>query len=203
MHAEGVKKVKEEIAEIFCKTILGLKELPDEGGKVPYDLRCLKDANFPFSTEPKDQVLNVDLKLFRLDLPFDKSKGSGRRIVLSATSLPGAPNALHRLMGEAIDQRRVPLDDVVVSQAKLKFTFRADNGRQPKTQTMATVDRRAGPICETITRQSMSTVAIRRTAAADPTGLRVLQAWEVRMQEGRAGAVCPKASQKVFPVKCC
>lgn len=135
MHAEGVKKVKEELAEIFCTTILGLNGLPDDSGKEPYDLSCLKDPNFSFGTEPKDQVSDVELKLFRLDLPFDKTKGSGRRIVLSATSLPGAPNALHRLLDEAINQRKVPLDDVVISQAKLKFTFRTVDGRQPKTLT--------------------------------------------------------------------
>lgn len=135
LHAEGVKKVKEELAELFCTTILGLKELPDDSGKEPYDLCCLKDANFPFTTEPKDQVLDVQLKLMRLDLPFDKSKGSGRRIILSATSLPGAPNALHGLLDEAINHRRVPLDDMVISQAKLMFTFRAVDGRQPKTLT--------------------------------------------------------------------
>jgi len=135
LHAEGVKKVKEELAEIFCTTILGLKELPDDSGKEPYDLSCLKDPNFPFATEHKDQVLDVQLKLMRLDLPFDKAKGSGRRIILSATSLPGAPNALHGLLDEAIDQRRVPLDNIVISQAKLMFTFRAVDGRQPKTLT--------------------------------------------------------------------
>lgn len=135
MHAQGVKEVKEELAEIFCTTILGLKALPDNSGREPYNLNCLKDGNFPFNTEPKDQVLDVELKLLRLDLPFDKTKGSGRRIVLSAASLPEAPNALHRLLEEAINQRRVPLDDVVISQAKLKFTFRAVDGRQPKTLT--------------------------------------------------------------------
>ncbi len=135
MHPEGVKKVKEELAGIFCTTILGLKELPDDSGKVPYDLSYLKDPSFPFAREPKDQVLDVELKLIRLDLPFDKSKGSGRRITLSAASLPGAPNALHRLLSEAIDQRNVPLDDVVISQAKMQFTFNPVNGRQPRTLT--------------------------------------------------------------------
>jgi hypothetical protein len=135
MHAQGVKKVKEELAAIFCTTILGLKALPDDSGKEPYNLSCLKDASFPFKTEPNDQVLDVEPKLLRLDLPYDKSKGTGRRIVLTASSLPDAPNALHRLMEEAINHRCVPMDDVVISQAKLKFTFRSPNGRQPKTLT--------------------------------------------------------------------
>lgn len=135
MHAQGVKKVKEELADIFCTTILGLRALPDDSGREPYDLNCLKAANFPFTTESKDQVLGVELKLLRLDLPFDRTRGTGRRIVLAAASLPGAPNALHRLLEEAIDPRRVPMDDVVISQAKLKFTFRAVEGRRPKTLT--------------------------------------------------------------------
>jgi hypothetical protein len=87
MHAEGVKKIKEELAEIFCAAILGLKELPDDSGKEPYDPVCLKKPDVPFTTEPKYQVLDVELKLLRLDLPFDKTKGSGRRIVVSAASL--------------------------------------------------------------------------------------------------------------------
>ncbi len=134
IHAEGVKKFKEALAEVFCRTVLGLTGLPEEGDRAPFDLSPLKDPKFPFHTDPIDGVLSVELKMLRLDLPLDRAKGGFRRIIISAEPLPASPQAVHLLLDEVLDRRNV-LDEALISQAKLRFTFRPEDGRRQKTLT--------------------------------------------------------------------
>lgn len=130
LHVRGADKDKEELARIFCKTILGLSGLPDDSGRTPYDLRCLKDANYPFTTDPKDAVLGVELKLLRLDLPGDRPKGLGRRIQFSATTTATAPKAVHQLIADSIDSAKLPLKEVQVGHARMTIIFQSFEGRR-------------------------------------------------------------------------
>lgn len=65
MVGKGDRKQKERIAEVFCKTMLGLKSLPDPRGTPPYDLSVLKRRDFTFKTEPEDNIAGVDVRLLR------------------------------------------------------------------------------------------------------------------------------------------
>lgn len=133
--ARGNKAQIEQLQEIFCTAILGLVELPDDNGRMPYDLAVLKNRYFPFAADPKDRVAHVEVRQLRLDLPFDRLKGARRRITLTASSLPEASNALHRLVDEAINKENVGLGEALISQAKLRFTFAPVDGERPKTLT--------------------------------------------------------------------
>jgi len=131
MVGKGDKKQKDRIAEAFCKTMLGLKALPDPRANPPYDLSVLKRRNFSFKTDPADNVESVEVRLLRFDLP-----GKGyRRLVLSARPTPEVPDVLHALVEEAIDKTKFPLSELHVSQAKLSMRFRAQDGRRGKTLT--------------------------------------------------------------------
>jgi len=135
VRAQGKGKDVTQLDEIFCKAILGLVELPADDGRLPYDLTVLKNADFAFPTDPKDRIASVEVQTLRLDLPFVQSKGTRRRITVSANSLPDAPRAAHRLLHEAINKEHVRLADVHVSQAKLRVTFEPTDGQRPKTLT--------------------------------------------------------------------
>jgi len=130
LRARGNRKQIAELEEIFCKTILGLVELPDDG-RVPFDLAVLKDAAFRFPTAPGDRVASVHVRLLRFDVPGPLN----RRITVSAETSDMAPRALHELLDDAINQSRMPLSDLHVSQARLRFTFEPTNGERPKTLT--------------------------------------------------------------------
>lgn len=130
IHARGKKQEKEELARIFCTTILGLEELPDDSGKTPYNLECLKDPDYPLDAEPEDQVLGVELKLLRLDLPNDRKHGFGRRIQLSVASVTNTPKAVHQLIADAIDSSKLPLSDVQIGHAKMTIIFKPFEGNR-------------------------------------------------------------------------
>lgn len=135
LYARGDKRQKSALAELFCVNILGLTGLPDEDGREPFNLAVLKDPTFAFRTDPRDGVLGVDVRLMRLDLPFDATKGAGRRITFEAKSTPCAPKALHVLIREAIREFPITMRDVQIGRAKLCFTFRPVGDARPKTLT--------------------------------------------------------------------
>lgn len=134
LYAHGDKREKENLAAAFCTKVLGLSALPDDGAE-PFDLSCLKDPTFAFPTDPRDGVQSVDVPLLRLDLPFDRRKGAGRRITVEAKSTLEAPQALHGLIRDALDPHQVTARDALVGRAKLRFTFRPVDGKRPKTLT--------------------------------------------------------------------
>jgi len=135
LYARGNKKQKEALAEIFCMNILGLVGLPDEDGREPFNLSVFKDPTFAFRTDPEDRIQSVDVRLIRLDLPFDSGKGTGRRIMFEAKSTPEAPQAIYGLIREVIDPFQVALADIKIGRAKICITFWPVENERPKTLT--------------------------------------------------------------------
>jgi len=131
LRGKGNRKQIAEIQKVFGEHILGMEQLPDERERIPYDLDGLKDAGFPFSTDPKDRIAAVHVRQLRLDVPNPKP---GRITVLSHQS-DRNPHALHDLLDEAINKARVPLTTLHVSAAKLQFAFMPRDGKRPKTLT--------------------------------------------------------------------
>ncbi len=128
MLGKGNKKEKEAIAEVFCKTMLGLTALPPPNQRPPYDLAVLKRKNFSFKTDPADNIESTEIRLMRFDLP-----GPGyRRMTLSARPTDGQAN-LHDLIEEAVNTTNFPLSDLLVSQAIFAMRFRGKNGRRGNT----------------------------------------------------------------------
>ncbi len=135
VRAKGGRRQIVELQEIFCTHILGLEQLPDNEGQVPYDLAVLKRGAFSFPTDPPDRIAGVEVRLLRLDLPHRPGEAVPRRITLSVNSRNDVGDSLYRLLDEAIDKDHVPLRDVHISVAKLRFTFEPTNGERPKTLT--------------------------------------------------------------------
>jgi len=127
--AKGKKNEIERLQEIFCQTILGLKDLPDEQAK-HYDLSKLKDKNFSFVTDPQDGIDNVIIKMLRLDLP-----GIGRRRITFEAGPSNGKQPVHSLIEQALNKAKVPLDKTVVAKAKLQFKFAPRDRKKGKTLT--------------------------------------------------------------------
>ncbi|MBS3735514.1 MAG: hypothetical protein KGY99_11450 [Phycisphaerae bacterium] len=131
LRAHGNRDHKEELMQVFCQTILGLEELPDEDATPDYDLSELKDREKAFPTDPADGVDSVEVKMLRLDVPG----GCSKRVVLEANPSPRSPRALYDLMDDAINKDNVPLDSVHVSRARMRLTFAPRNGGRAKKLT--------------------------------------------------------------------
>ena len=130
LYAKGGQKVVVPLMEIFCTTILGLKTLPDEG-QMPFDLTSLKDRNFNFAVEAKDQIEAFDVLELKLDIA---GNGSGQKRGRVTLCVPAREReSVHDLIDDVIDTRKIPFDDLHPSMARLRATFRPENGSRPKT----------------------------------------------------------------------
>jgi len=129
--ASGKKELVEMLMEVFGKTILGLDHLPDKDKEPAFDLSGLKQRGIAFTTDPVDGIESVTVRRLRLDLPGS----TNRHIILEASASAQKPNAVYDLMDTALNKHNVPLDSVVVSQAKLRIAFKAEKGQRAKTLT--------------------------------------------------------------------
>ncbi|HUU90125.1 MAG TPA: hypothetical protein VM238_02825 [Phycisphaerae bacterium] len=131
VHAYGKKEHIEALMEVFCQAILGMEKLPDESKKRVYDLSDLRSRGVSFVTDPADGVESVTVRRLRMDLPGS----TRRRIILEANASPRSPQAIYDLMDQALNKENIPLGEVTLSQAKLRFTFASRDGRKGKTLT--------------------------------------------------------------------
>ncbi len=130
LHARGKKKEILQLEETFCEIILGLDGLPCDG-RVPYDMEVLKHGTFSFPTEPQDRVAAVEVRQLR----FDVVGVSNERITFSVAPRRSEPDALHLLINRAVHRTKLPLDELTVTQARIRFTFEPVNGERPKSLT--------------------------------------------------------------------
>jgi hypothetical protein len=130
LNARGKKNETMQLETAFCEIVLGLDGLPIDG-RAPYDMRVLKDSTFSFPTEPEDRVAAVDIRQLR----FDVVGVSHERITFSVAPRGSEPGALHQLIDRAIHRSKLPLHELTVSQARIRFTFEPVNCERPKTLT--------------------------------------------------------------------
>ena len=130
LHARGKKKEIMQLETAFCQIILGLDDLPSNG-RVPFDMRILKDPSFSFPTELADRVAAVDVRQLR----FDVVGAAKERITFSVAPRGSEPEALHQLINRAIHRSKLPPDELTVSQARMRFTFEPLNGERAKSLT--------------------------------------------------------------------
>lgn len=127
--AKGTSKEIKELEWIFCTRILGMTLLPDETGR-RFNLARLKDKNLDFVRDPGDGIEKVTIKMLRLDLPGRPD----RRITIEASS-PNVEQPVHALIDRALSKANVGYDAMVVSRARLQFTFAPREGKRSKTLT--------------------------------------------------------------------
>ncbi|MBN2585021.1 MAG: hypothetical protein JXL80_18310 [Planctomycetes bacterium] len=130
VNARGKKEEITALQELFCRTILGLKGLPDDR-RPAFDLSGLKRRDFDFVTDPHDDIQSVVVKLLRLDL----AGGFNRRIILEANASQRAPDAVYDLLDEALNKQQLRVDDALLYRVKLQFVFGSRDGKRPKTLT--------------------------------------------------------------------
>jgi hypothetical protein len=119
--------LKTPIEEAFAWMILDV-ELGPRTPRQVYHLDRLKDREFRLETIPADEV-HVELKRLRLDLP-DRS----RRITLETRD--GEAHDVRRMVDECLDDEQVPLDDVRVTSATMRFLFRRTGRRRSGSMTI-------------------------------------------------------------------
>ncbi len=134
--AEGSADVRESIAGIFARTILGTDEIPKRVPKPPYDLQPLLNPNFGFPTRPEDNILHVRLKSIRLQRWNDDG-----RILFEMGGRNSRKSAIE-IVAEALNEVRLPRDTFRVTQAGFQAVF--ENGTKRGKTISFTITAPAG-----------------------------------------------------------
>jgi hypothetical protein len=128
MHARGGKKVYIPLQEIFCRVILGEEIGPENRNSHPYELNGLLSRDFQFPTDPEDGIDSVRVRKLRLSV-----KGlPRRRITLEADPERGVDD-IYDMMDSYLDQERLPISILNVTQVGLKFNFDESNEEMPRS----------------------------------------------------------------------
>lgn len=125
LFARGDKAVKQKLQEIFARTILHEDIGPEKANSNPYDLSGLKRREFAFQPSPGDGLAAVRVKSLRL-----RVKGNYRRRITVEGDVRGNPMDVYDLMKEALDEKKLSIDNVDVDHATLEAEFAVLNGRQ-------------------------------------------------------------------------
>lgn len=126
LFVEGTSDVRESIAGIFARTVLGVDTVPRPLPKPPYDLQPLLNPHFRFATRPEDNLLFVRAKALRLQKWNDDG-----RILFDAGGRNSRKSA-HELIEEALDVNRLPRERLRVTQAVIQAAFQ-NGSKRPKT----------------------------------------------------------------------
>lgn len=123
LYAEGNAEVRENLAGIFARTVLGFEETPRRVPKPPYDLQPLLNPQFRFPTRPEDRILYIHLKTIRVQRTSD-----GDRVTFEAAGRNSRKNAA-ALLAEGLDEQRWPRELRRVTQVALQAAFERGSNR--------------------------------------------------------------------------
>lgn len=126
LFARGDRKRKEDLQQIFGRTILHEEIGPEKANSNPYDLSGLKRRDFKFKPKPERGLKAVCVKSLRL-----RVKGNYRRRITVEGDVRKNPMDVYDLMKDALDEKKLSLDNVDVDHASLEAEFSVLNG-EPK-----------------------------------------------------------------------
>jgi hypothetical protein len=117
LYAEGNADVRENVAGIFARTVLGHEAIPRRIPKPPYDLQPLLNPQFRFPTRPEDRILYIRLKAIRV-----KRTSDDERVTFEASGRHSRRNAA-ALLDEGLDEQRWPRESRRVTQVGIQAAF--------------------------------------------------------------------------------
>lgn len=119
-------KLREQFEEAFSWSILD-EEVGKRTPRQIYNLNRMKDARFELLTDPADEI-HVELRQLRLDL------GESEKIVLMTNK--STQGGMQSMIETCLDNDRVNLNQVNISQASLYFRFRSTPERKRGSNTI-------------------------------------------------------------------
>ena len=136
LYAEGTKDVRDEVAAIFTRSILGIDSEPHRVAKPPYNLQLLLQPGFQFPTAPEDKLRSFKLKALRV-----QKQNSEERILFDAGSGEHT-RSVHDLIDEALNEMNLPRETLSVTQATFQAAF--ETGRKRPKSVIFTITHPSG-----------------------------------------------------------
>jgi len=128
IYVRGDKATVADLQRIFGRTILGVELDEVAAGEVVYQLNDLLDRDFPFATKAEDGVEAVTLRGLRLRIAGREN----RRVTLEADPAVNR-KAVWDLLDDVTKGLGVPREMILVTQATIQLTFRADDSGRPRS----------------------------------------------------------------------
>lgn len=129
--APGGQDWADELASVFCTTVLGMDDAPPESRLATINLQVLLSREFRFPCDPGTGIETVDLREVRLELP----DGSNKSVTFTAKPSYYDPDAVLNLIEKVVDPASLDLNRVVVSRARIMVTFAAQDKPKGKRVT--------------------------------------------------------------------
>ncbi|MCC7106898.1 MAG: hypothetical protein IT307_17330 [Chloroflexi bacterium] len=130
LFALGDKRIKQDLQEIFARTILHEEIGPENKNSQPYELNGLKRRDFAFTPRPGDGLTAIRVRSLRLSV-----KGNPMRRITVEGDLRTSAKDVYDLMDQVLDKERLPLANVDVDHATLQAEFAGIVRGKPKRRT--------------------------------------------------------------------
>ena len=127
--APGGKKDANVLQEVFCRYALGMDRIPPPTNDRCFELNGLKKSNFSFPTDPADGIDFVKVVALRMNQTGNRK----RRITFEHDASGGED--LHTWIKRALDETKLPLRMMDVTQARIRVVWKPEQGKKPRTLT--------------------------------------------------------------------
>ncbi|MBN2527657.1 MAG: hypothetical protein JXR76_14795 [Deltaproteobacteria bacterium] len=127
----GNKQEAEALQDIFCRIALDLSGVPEKSREPQYNFEKLKNRDCVFPTRPEDGIAKVEV----LGLRVNKHGNLKRRVTVEQD--PGSGESVYEWVDKTLDAQKMSMDKLDISQVKMRFTWRAINGKRPRTLTFS------------------------------------------------------------------
>jgi hypothetical protein len=124
LFARGDTRLKQDLQELFSRTILSEEIGPEKKNSNPYDLSGLKRREFTFNPQPGDGLTALRVKNLRLRI-----KGNFRRRITVEGDVRNNPLDVYDVMKDTLDEKKLPITNVDVDHASIEAEFAVLNGR--------------------------------------------------------------------------
>jgi hypothetical protein len=125
----GNKQEAKALQDVFCRVALKLPGLPEKARVHKYNFEMFKDRDCAFPTNGGDGIHKVEVLGLRINNPNNLK----RRITIDQD--PGSGESVYDWMDRTLDEKKISLDRMDISQVKMRVTWKAVNGSKPRTLT--------------------------------------------------------------------
>jgi hypothetical protein len=125
VYVEGGRKVRQPLAEIFARVVLGLDRLPEPLAADPFNLEIFKNANITFPTNPADRISLVRVQSMRLQ--FHGYRAGRITIAVDARSKQGS---VYEVIADKLSEKHARLTEVTVLGVTMQAFLQDSNDRE-------------------------------------------------------------------------
>jgi len=124
IYAQGGHKVRQPLAQIFARVVLGIDQLPEAFADEPFNLEIFKNPNITFPTNPAHRISLVRVQAMRLQ--FHGYRAGRITVAIDARSKDGS---VYDVIADKLAEKHARLSSATVVGVTLQAFLRDDDGK--------------------------------------------------------------------------